>query len=463
MLQERLRCIIEENVIEFDMSMEDAIRDGIEQLNVQENKNGIVTNPNRYELVNGQVVLKLSKVEMEVNNVLALTDTKDIKKSLNTLLFEMNQVYVMSMVQFVEKCSQWMYEEDLLVSAGNALIRYSKSNGNEELVNVVSEDMVQYWWGLVDIEPKLVYGLLHLCCTKNERNKQLVFQYFKYPKDDEFVYCYQVAKLIKTLTTHDDSAVEFSKVLERVKHFVDQKWIIPYAMKVFDVKESLPDVTVQWVLVLKQLAVIEDGCLAIASFDMEVKRIIEWMEKYVDHVLLMKSIIALLRNLVTVDALKMNIVQQLHGMVHVIQTMQHHQKDRGVQEQGCAMIATAALRHPEVCVYIMSNNAAGAIGLAIRTHQQDFKLLRQASLAIRNIVARSPELREPFYHENIEPVLRIAQSQRACGDEAYAALRDLGCDIQYYEKKGSANFNPTIKQSNQLHQSIQHVAKPPFA
>ena len=68
----------------------------------------------------------------------------------------------------------------------------------------------------------------------------------------------------------------------------------------------------------------------------------------------------------------------------------------------------------------------------MQVHHSNVSVLRQASLAVRNMVARSVELRSRFLHDEleIEPLLRKAQQYQGCGDEAYAALRDLGCYIQ---------------------------------
>ena len=84
-------------------------------------------------------------------------------------------------------------------------------------------------------------------------------------------------------------------------------------------------------------------------------------------------------------------------------------------------------------------------------------------LALRNLVARTPDLREIILIENVEPILKRSQGRRGCGDEAYAALRDLGCEIQLYEHKGKANFNPTTKQSRELSSSISNQSRAPFS
>lgn len=51
-------------------------------------------------------------------------------------------------------------------------------------------------------------------------------------------------------------------------------------------------------------------------------------------------------------------------------------------------------------------------------------------MALRNAVARSPELRSPVLAAGAEPLLRAVQRRHpaACADVGAAALRDLGLD-----------------------------------
>merc|ERR1712146_12542 len=69
---------------------------------------------------------------------------------------------------------------------------------------------------------------------------------------------------------------------------------------------------------------------------------------------------------------------------------------------------------------------------SMRVHAETHAVLqRQGCLAIRNLVARSPELREPILDAGAETVLRAAAKLSQTNvDMAYAGLRDLGIDVQ---------------------------------
>merc|ERR1711920_1157084 len=142
-----------------------------------------------------------------------------------------------------------------------------------------------------------------------------------------------------------------------------------------------------------------------------------------------------------------------------------HEGDVGIQEQACATLASCALRKPENCTMIVNSGVVMNVATAMRKHTSSVKFSRQASLLLRNLVARSPELRAAVLDENVEDILRDLVKIRGCGDEAYSALRDLGCKIQLSESmtgKLELNFDPTLKTSNQLESTVAKTASGPF-
>ena len=114
---------------------------------------------------------------------------------------------------------------------------------------------------------------------------------------------------------------------------------------------------------------------------------------------------------------------------------------------------------------------------AMRSHPGAIGLQRQGCLALRNLVARSPEeLRKPLLDAGAEDVLRAASmSSQDNVDVAYAALRDLGVDISIktFVPDGDSvkiiekarfgdgekrNFNHTFDESGDVLAGIQSAA-----
>ena len=63
-----------------------------------------------------------------------------------------------------------------------------------------------------------------------------------------------------------------------------------------------------------------------------------------------------------------------------------------------------------------------------------FVLQKSVCMAVRNMVSRRRDLVEEFTSRGVESHLRRAMaSHQSCRDEAHAALRDLGCQVDLKE------------------------------
>lgn len=108
-------------------------------------------------------------------------------------------------------------------------------------------------------------------------------------------------------------------------------------------------------------------------------------------------------------------------------------------------------------------------------HPSSAAIQRQAALCIRNMVGRTPELREPFLDAGAERLLREAGKNPSVVDESYAALRELQCEVAMVkvtedgvvmpavESFGQRplQFNPVFDETHELNARIQTAAKPP--
>ncbi|RHY48694.1 hypothetical protein DYB38_005443 [Aphanomyces astaci] len=272
------------------------------------------------------------------------------------------------------------------------------------------------------------FSSLKCICAKNEVNKKrltshgIIARLVVLFRDRSMVpdgRTKDIADVIRVLTLHDDTTSMFSQTHDIVKLFVEHGVIdavLPYLRGV----SSDPDTLSSWLAVVKQLAITEDTC----------------------------------RKLVAAGILDLLPTFQQHA---------HHPTEVYLQTLGCATIAAICLRSPANCDRAVQMHAHRAIGLAMVGFPDNVALLRQASLAIRNMVVRNEQLR-PIVLEDVERHLRAALPLRGCGDEAYAALRDLGADVPLASigTRESANFNPVMVSSNQLVEAIQDNATAPF-
>lgn len=121
-----------------------------------------------------------------------------------------------------------------------------------------------------------------------------------------------------------------------------------------------------------------------------------------------------------------------------------------IQEHACGTLAAMALRRPANARAILDAGGPRLVLAAMKRHEANVNVQRQGSLAIRNIVSRllrglpdddssNPStssveaggpIRDVFLELGAEDVLRnIAGRHQGSVDEAYAALRDLGCKV----------------------------------
>ncbi|KAF1333187.1 hypothetical protein FI667_g3008, partial [Globisporangium splendens] len=316
-----------------------------------------------------------------------------------------------------------------------------------------------------------VLALVKTVCAKHEANKthftnaqgvDAVFAHFERATQDESL-SKQLAFVLRVLTVNDDPNATFSQAQETIKQLV-AKDVIPYILGIVRGNHEKPEMLSVWLVVLKQLAITEDNCKKI--YELEGLELLQQvMVQHEKHLAVMTRCITVFRNVAAADELKAYIIKS-GGIERVLTGMRLHLGDPSLQQHACATLAAVALRAPENSLRIVDLGGARQIAFAMRSHRENTALLRQASLAIRNMVARCVELRPRILEEDIEPLLRDAQRYRGCGDEAYAALRDLGCDIQlssFGSVATTAQFNPVNIASNQLLESVDEVAEAPFA
>ncbi|KAL3827432.1 hypothetical protein ACHAXA_003166 [Cyclostephanos tholiformis] len=173
------------------------------------------------------------------------------------------------------------------------------------------------------------------------------------------------------------------------------------------------------------------------------------------------------------------------ALPHIIRAMQIYPSTALVQEHACGTFAAMALRRPLNARAILDADGPRFVILAMKRHVGNVNVQRQGALAVRNIVSRllndSPgddargdsniyagvelrsSIRDAFLELGAEDVLRnIAGQHQGSVDEAYAALRDLGCQVSLvkfnaddigfsrtmmFGEKHNSSFRPVYEES----------------
>ena len=167
--------------------------------------------------------------------------------------------------------------------------------------------------------------------------------------------------------------------------------------------------------------------------------------------------LGLLRNLCANDEIKSSVCKRSLGAI--LHAMETHALYPSVQEHGCGILAAMPLRQPQNAVAIVEANGPHHILTAMRTFPTKVPLQRQGCLAIRNLAVRlTLEQKQILLDAGAENVLKdIAGRHQGSIEEAYAALRDLGCAavMQKLDENGKM-------QGTQLFGSVESNFRPVY-
>jgi len=149
-----------------------------------------------------------------------------------------------------------------------------------------------------------------------------------------------------------------------------------------------------------------------------------------DKLCLLSNTLGVIRNVCGNDEIKTTLCTDGRTIPFVVQNgFQQHRAVASIQEHACGIVAAMALRSPSNArLMVETYGVAKEIVLAMTRLPNHAKVQRQGALAIRNIVARAPESKDTFLDLGVEHLLRtITGALQGSVEEAYAALRDLGC------------------------------------
>ncbi|CAI5736573.1 unnamed protein product [Hyaloperonospora brassicae] len=495
---------VAENVADFDMSLEEATADAVRQFESQgvDLANIIKTSGGGQEPLSQRLQQLLADLRECLDGKKAHKNVLDVVAELQSVCDTVPESRVVSGRNGAVDTLLTLLDTDsgaVIASCSTLLVLLCAENrDNQDGVGVAGMHrlvtVLQREWKDAEQTVVCVLALVKAACSKHESNKahfaktggvQVLCSYFDQANGDEAMSM-ALAQCLRVLTINDDPRATFSQAQDTIRVLVERD-VISYCSDILrrggrsataQVSTLSLDLLVNWLAVLAQVAVTKENCQQIADLD-GLTTVRKVMREYGDSASVANRCIKLFRNVAAADELKRVILQS--GCVEqTLLIMRRYEPNASIQQNACATLAAVALRSPENSRALVELGAIRQISRAMQVHDKDVSVLRQASLAVRNMVARNVELRSRFLHDEpkLESLLREAQQYRGCGDEAYAALRDLGCDIQLSSfginaaaTTGSISasttklcFNPVQLQSNELLDSVEEVSEDaPFA
>lgn len=456
--QETFDDVVKENIQEFEMTVEEAINDAVQQFESQGVNLAMIIRDSSLYTADGQklvppIIAALNNLSLAVANNTDDNCEKDIdtvqqecdvdlshrcfvgkNNAFSVLLKSLKRYRTSNKDLFVKTlqcmCSLSNGQPDLLSPEGaEEFISIMKDPSNDETVT------------------ELIVKLVRLNCTQHEINRS---KFVKLDLIKELVRVLSVnrssARIVKeaafglrVLSQDDDVRVEFGSAHENAKQIVMEGDALRQLLDIC--KDFTSDIGVQAELfsTLGKLVVRDEFCKEVMDLG-GLDLIMKSFQTNIRHKGIVKQALVVLQALAGNDDIKIAIVKS-GGVQLILAAMTQHQGHAVIAATGCKALATLVLRQPDNCSVIIENNGHHVILQAMKVHPTDEQVQKQGCMAVRNIVARTRELCQPFLEFGAEELINRASKISTCEDEAKAALRDLGCEvdlkIRWTGEKGS--------------------------
>lgn len=236
---------------------------------------------------------------------------------------------------------------------------------------------------------------------------------------------------LRAMTLDDDVRAPFGHAHEHARAIVREHGALKLLVEAARAFRDQPLVLSELCSTLSRLAVRSEFCQEVV--DLGGLAILVDLLTDSQHQDLARQALTALRAVAGNDDVKDAIVRA-GGPRCIVGTLTRHLDSPQVCEQSCGALCALALRKPEHSEAIMEEGGAQAALQAMRTHPQDAGVQRQACLLLRNLAARSPALAGHIVGLGAEILITQArEAHPTCEDAAKAALRDLGCRVELRE------------------------------
>ncbi|XP_006004003.1 armadillo repeat-containing protein 6 isoform X2 [Latimeria chalumnae] len=425
--QETFDAVVQENIVEFDMDPEEALKEAILQFEYQ----GI----NLSNIV--KAIRNPSSETGEAQSHDILRTLESLKKSVDSMsLAEMGE----HLVSFTEQCKldfahrylaaqtyaypvvlsacklsagDWSVtvkalgamaaltdgQPDLLEPEGQAfLIETLQQNANDEVVTVAAIRIVRH------------------VCLKHEQNRQdlvkagilplLTGAIAKYNTQGQVVR--EACAALRVMTFDDDIRVPFGHAHDHAKMIVLEhnglKVIIDAAKSFTDHTSVLSELCAT----LSRLAVRNEFCQDIVDLG-GLNFMVALLADCIDHPDLVKQVLSAIRAIAGNDDVKDAIVNT-GGTDLIVLAMNQHLANPQICEQGCAALCMLALRKQDNCKVIMEGGGAVTALQAMKIHPGEVNVQKQACMLIRNLVCRTQDFIQPILEMGAEALIVQART-----------------------------------------------------
>ncbi|XP_065729976.1 armadillo repeat-containing protein 6 isoform X3 [Phocoena phocoena] len=458
--QETFDAAVRENIEEFELGPEEAVKEAVEQFESQ----GVDL---------GNIVKMTPKVSADGPQ----EPTHGILQALDDLQESMARSHPQEvsahLARFCEQCKQqkacrflaaekgaypillatWKLaaagDQGLLLQALNALS--ALTDGQPDLLDTQGlQLLVATLARNADSANVTCSGIrcVRHACLKHEQNRQSLVKAGVLPLLTGAIArhsrCADVVReacwALRIMTFDDDIRVPFGRAHDHAKMIVQENGGLKVLIEAAKAFPDNPSILSDLCSTLSRLAVRNEFCQEVVDLG-GLNVLVTLLANCNDHQVgvqsclrdLVKQVLSALRAIAGNDDVKDAIVRA-GGTEPIVSAMTRHLASPQVCEQSCAALCVLALRKPENSRVIVEGGGALAALQAMKAHPQEVGVQKQACMLIRNLVARSQTFSQPILDLGAEALIsRARATHRDCEDVAKAALRDLGCHVELQE------------------------------
>ncbi|XP_074507156.1 armadillo repeat-containing protein 6 [Sebastes fasciatus] len=447
--QETFDAVVRENMEEFDMDPDEALKEAVVQFESQGvNLSYIVKaapSDDKQEEQTHEILQALDSLRIGKDSVGVKEVTADIKRFTEQCSLGFAQRYLAAQKDaypvILSYCKKSMEEQEAVLTALSALVALTDrqpdlldAEGQQFLMNVLKKYKAD------SSVTRAAICVVRQCCLKHEQNRQdlikggvltlLTGAVTQHKGCAELVK--EASAALRVMTFDDDVRVTFGNAHEHAKIIVLEhnglKVLIEAAKAHPDNTSVLSDLC----STLSHLAVRNEFCQDICDLG-GLKLIMTLLADSYETAELVRQVLSAIRAIAGNDDVK-DAVVNAGGVQLIVFAMNRHMSNSAVCEQGCACLSVLALRKPNNCKVIMENGGALAAVQAMKTHPDVLNVQKQACMMMRNLVSHISDLSKQFLEMGAEALITQAlRTHQDCDDVGKAALRDLGCKVELRE------------------------------
>ncbi|KAG8014104.1 Armadillo repeat-containing protein 6 [Nibea albiflora] len=448
--QETFDAAVRENMEEFEMDPDEALREAVEQfesqgveLNCIVKAVPAVSSEDKQEEQTHEVLQALDSLRIGKESASVTDMTADIKRFTEHCSLGFAQRYLAAQKDaypvILSCCKKSLEDKEAVLTALSALA--ALTDGQPDLLDAEGQrfllDVLKKYQAVSCVTRVAIHTVRH-CCLKHEQNRQDLVKAGVLPLMTgalkQHSGCAELVKeasaALRVMTFDDDVRVTFGHAHEHAKSIVLEhnglKVLIDAAKAHFDNTSVLSELCAT----LSRLAVRNEFCQDICDLG-GLKLIMTLLADSYESPELVRQVLSAIRAIAGNDDVKDTVVNA-GGVQLIVIAMNRHMSNPAVCEQGCACLSVLALRKPNNCKVIMENGGALAAIQSMKTHSDVVNV--QACMLMRNLVSRMQNYSQPILEMGAEALIAQAlKTHQDCGDVGKAALRDLGCQVELRE------------------------------